>query len=390
MAAEQNIPIWPGSSSFFPGDTPFGFFDNDLTFQTDADKFAIYASRKLGYPIVDIELQDINFYACFEEAVNEYGSQIHQFKIRENYYSLEGSTTGSNLNNTVVNFNLGPLVRLSQTYGVEGGSGGNTLLRTGSIDITRGVQNYDLTSFVSSSVGGRPIEIKKLHHYPPSAMVRYFDPFAGTGTGLQSILETFGFGNYSPGINFMLMPIYFDILKVQAIEFNDQIRKSAYSFNFTGQNQLRIFPIPEREFTLYFDYIIVDERNDATQKDANGNVDKSLISDYSNVPYTNITYSTVNSPGKQWIFRYGAALAKEMLGNVRGKYNTVPIPNDSVTLDGDALRNQAQAEKDKLIEELRGNLEDISRTKQLEKQKLEAEYMSDNLKNVPFAGIYIF
>ena len=79
-----NIQIWPGSSSFFPGDTPFGFYDNDLDFQTDVDKFAIFASRRLGYPIVDIELQDINFYTAFEMAAIEYSNQINQVNIVNN------------------------------------------------------------------------------------------------------------------------------------------------------------------------------------------------------------------------------------------------------------------------------------------------------------------
>ena len=69
-----NIPIWSGSSTFTPGETPFGFYDNDLQFQVDIDKFAVFASRRLGYPIVEIELQDLNFYAAFEEAITTYGN----------------------------------------------------------------------------------------------------------------------------------------------------------------------------------------------------------------------------------------------------------------------------------------------------------------------------
>ncbi len=68
-----NIPIWPGSSSFATGSTPFGFYDNDTTFQTDADKFALFSSRRLGYPLVDVELQDLNFYAAFEHATTVSG-----------------------------------------------------------------------------------------------------------------------------------------------------------------------------------------------------------------------------------------------------------------------------------------------------------------------------
>ena len=55
-----NKPIWPGSSSFSPGSTPFGFFDNDAMFKTHADSFAKHAAQNVGYPIMDVELIDIN------------------------------------------------------------------------------------------------------------------------------------------------------------------------------------------------------------------------------------------------------------------------------------------------------------------------------------------
>ena len=77
------IPIWPGSSSFntVVNPTPFGFYDNDTDFRNDADKVATYIVQRLGYPLIDVELQDINLYSCFEEAVTEYGAQLYTFQI---------------------------------------------------------------------------------------------------------------------------------------------------------------------------------------------------------------------------------------------------------------------------------------------------------------------
>ena len=86
-----NIPIWPGSSSFQPGDTPFGFYDNDPEFQIDADKFAKFASQRLGYPLVDIELQKFNFYTALEEAVTVYANELYAYRVRDNYLTLEGA-----------------------------------------------------------------------------------------------------------------------------------------------------------------------------------------------------------------------------------------------------------------------------------------------------------
>ena len=226
-----NTPIWPGSSSFFPGNTPFGFYDNDSDFQTDADKVAIFVARRLGYPLVDVELQDINFYTAFEEAVTTYGNEVYAYQVAQNYLSLEGASTGSNLDDTVVKPNLGTVIRIADQYGVEAGVGGSVTWRTGSIDLQQGVQKYNLNEWaVSQSIDAGNLEIKRIFYEALPPIVRYFDPYAGTGTDVQGLLQAFGFGSYSPGINFLLMPINYDLQKIQAIEFNDQIRKSQFSF----------------------------------------------------------------------------------------------------------------------------------------------------------------
>ena len=376
------IPIWPGSSSFFPGETPFGFYDNDTEFQSSADQVSTWCAQRLGYPIVDIELQPVNFFTAFEEAVTTYAQYVYQYKIKENIGALEGATTGSDLNNQYVQPNMGNTVAIAQQYGTEAGSGGNVEYKTGSIQVTAGQQRYSLKELFTSE--SKAMQIQRIYHYAPPAIVRYFDPYAGTGTGIQSLMETFGFGNFSPGVNFMLMPMYFDVLKIQAIELNDQIRKSAYSFELINNDELRLFPIPKRNEKLYFDYIVEEDRNNPVR-----NTDAGLITDVSNVPYTNITYSTINSPSKQWIFRYTLALSKEMLANVRGKYSSVPIPGAEVTTNAEALRGEAATEKVLLIDELKLMLEESSRSKYLERQASEAQNVQDTLSKVPYP-IYIY
>ena len=137
-----SIPIWPGSSSFFPGDTPFGFYDTDLTFQQDADKVSDWCARRLGYPIVDVELQAINFYTCFEEAVTTYSQYLYESDIAENMSTLLGNSTGSSLNSSYIQPNLGNIIALSEKYGTEAGSGGSVVYKKGSIDIVQGQQTY--------------------------------------------------------------------------------------------------------------------------------------------------------------------------------------------------------------------------------------------------------
>jgi hypothetical protein len=376
-----NTPIWPGSSSFFPGETPFGFYDNDIEFQTDADKVSVFCSRRLGYPLADVELQDINFYAAFEEAVTTYGNEVFAYKASENYLSLEGSPTGSNLNYKLTQPNLGTQIRIAESYGVEAGVGGNVEYRTGSIEMTKGIQVYDLQNFANSiDESKNNIEVKKIFYEARPAIVRFFDPYAGVGTSdFGSFMDQFGFGGMSPGINFMMMPINYDIAKLQAIEFNDTIRKSNYSFELVN-NKIRIFPIPLKDEKLFFHYILKSDRNNPT---VSGSMGQGVVTDISTVPYVNPTYKYINSIGRQWIFEYTLALAKEMLGYIRGKYTTIPIPGAETTLNHGDLITASTAEKIALIERLRGYLDETSRAKLLEKKANEAEFLQKDLNNVP-------
>jgi hypothetical protein len=382
-----NIAIYTGSTFFTTGSTPFGFYDADSTFRTDADKVVKWCAQRLGYPIENIELQDIQFYAAFEEAVTIYGNEVYQWKIRENYISMEGSSTGSALNNQVITPNLASTIRIASTYGSEAGSGGTTTYYTASLPITAGNQNYNLNTWAAASASlqsGDSIEVKTVFQQTPPAIVRYFDPYAGTGTGIQSLLESFNFGSYSPGINFMLMPLNFDMLKLQAIELNDQVRKSAYSFDLIN-NQLRLFPIPKEDTNLLFHYIKKSERNLLFVSGSSQN----LVTNISNVPYNNPVYSQLNSVGKMWIFQYTLALVKEMLAYVRGKYGTIPIPGSEVTLNQADLIADARSEKIALLEQLRTTLEDSSRTKQLEKRSMDEGFVNQTLQQVPLP-FYIF
>ncbi len=380
-----NIPIWPGSSSFFPGDTPFGFYDDDAEFAIDSEKVADFCAKRLGYPLTDIELQSTNFFTAFEEAITTYGNEVFAYQASQNYLSLEGSSTGSSLNYKLQKPNLGTQIRIAEAYGSEAGVGGTVEYRTGSIQMTAGQQIYDLQEFANSiSSSKNNIEVKEIFYQSDPAIVRYFDPYAGTGTDIQGLLDVFGFGSYTPGINFLMMPINYDLAKVQAIDFNDTIRKSNYSFELVN-NRIRIFPIPAKNQKLYFKYILKSDRNIPT---VSGSLGSGVVTDISTVPYTNPTYSNINSIGRQWVFEYTLALSKEMLGYVRGKYGTVPIPGAELTLNQSDLISAATSEKTALIERLRNYLEETSRTKLLEKKAQESEYLQKDLSSVPYT-IYV-
>tara|TARA_R110002051_G_scaffold149447_1_gene221960 strand:- start:2651 stop:3808 length:1158 start_codon:yes stop_codon:yes gene_type:complete len=381
------IPIYPGSSSFFPGDTPFGFYDNQIDFQTDADRVVTYVARRLGYPIMDVELQDLNFYTAFEDAVTTYGNELYAYKVRENYLSIEGSPTSSNLNHELITPNFASIVRYSEQYGEEAGTGGNTTWYSGSIDMTAGRQDYDLKTWASASLGLDNedfIEVKRIFYQSTPAIVKFFDPYAGTGTGMMNMMDTFGWGNYSPAINFMLMPLNFDLQKIQAIELNDMIRKSQFSFELINNN-LRIFPIPQNSGKLWIQYIKLSERNNPISKYPRG---KFNVTNVSNVNYCNPNYCEINSIGRSWVFDYTLAVCKEILGYIRGKYTQVPIPGAETTLNQQDLLSAATAEKTALITRLREYLDETSRSNLLAVRAEEAESLQRIEAAVPYP-IYI-
>jgi hypothetical protein len=380
----MNIAIWPGSSSFSTGSTPFGFYDSDTAFSEDADRVATFCARRMGYPIVEIELQDINFYTAFEEAITTYGNQLYSYKVRDNQLTMEGLSTGSSLNKVQIQPNFESIIRLTEMYGVEARSGGNVEYYSGSVDLIEGQQDYDLKAWASSSGidMNYGIEVKKVFYEAPPAITRYYDPYSGTGFGYRSLFDSFGFSGMSPAVNFLMMPISYDAQVLNAIELNDQMRRNNFSFELHN-NTLKIFPIPIRPGKMWFEYIKREDRINSSVVDQPG-----TITNVSNVPYFNPVYAEINSIGRQWIFEYTLALAKEMLGYVRGKYSTIPIPNSSMTLNQGDLITAATAEKSNLIERLRMFFDETSRKSQLERRSLESEYKNQELKNVPFT-IYI-
>jgi len=380
------VPIWQGTSSFSAGNTPYGFYDTDSDYITSIDKFADWSARRLGYPIVDVEMQSGSFYACFEEAVTEYSSQVNQFNIRDNLLHLQGQSTGSNLSGKKVTPTMGRTIFLSQQYGTEAGAGGFVDWKKGSISAVSGTQEYDLNALYGvASESGQAIEIKKVYHDSTPAVNKYYDPYATTGFNTANFLQSFGFGDYSPGVSFTLMPVFEDLLRIQSIEFNDMVRKSQYSFTLIN-NKLRLFPKPTTNHKLYFDYILTSERSN-TLVTGSGE-QPNVISDYSNAPYDNMEYKFINDVGRQWIRKYGLVLCKELLGNIRSKFGSIPIPGSEFTMDGETLRSEAAADKEILIAELRETLEQTSRRVLMETDSEESMRLQEKLNKVPL-NIYV-
>ena len=376
-----DIAIWPGSSSFAPGETPFGFYDNDPQFQADADKVAKFCAQRLGYPIQNVELQDINFYTAFEEATTIYGNELYAYKVRENYLSLEGGDATTTLNDKLVTPNLANVIRYSEQYGTEAGVGGNVSFYSASVTLTGSIQDYDLNAWATENgYEGSDVEIRRVFYQAPPAIDRFYDPFGGTGTGMIGLVDSFGWGGYSPAVNFLLMPLNFDLARMQQIEMSDQIRRANFSFELIN-NQLRIFPIPgdgDNGTKLWFQYLLKSERlansvTDATNK----------ISNVGNVPYDNPNYTNINSIGRSWIFEMTLAIAKEMLAYVRNKYQNIPIPGSDVTLNGTDLLSGGEKDRDALIEKLRTYFDETSKRAMLERKRDESQFRNEEMNYIP-------
>jgi hypothetical protein len=391
-----NIPIWPGSSSFAQvsasyyntpstgsAPTPFGFYDNDPDFKTDANKVAVFCAQRLGYPIENIELQDLNFWTAFEEAVTVYGNELYAYRLRDNYLNLEGSQTSSNLNQAIITPSMANIIRISEQYGTEAGVGGNVNWYSGSVVLTGSQQDYDLDIWAQErGISGSNLEIKRVFYQGVPASADYY--FAG-GIGIGGSFGGFfgglgGVAGYGVGANWFVTPLSYNVGAIQEVELADDILFSAFSFELIN-NKLRIFPVPTDADTgvhFWFQYLLKDERlaDSITQS-------PNQVSNVSNANYGNPVYSQINSIGRSWIFEYTLAIVKEMLGYVRGKYTTVPIPGAEVTLNQQDLLTSSANDKAALIERLRAYFDETSREALLQRRKNESDHAQSELSKTP-------
>ncbi len=379
-------------STFTSGETPYGTYDTDSTFQTDIVSVTKWCAQRLGFPVLQLEIPSGSIYACFEESVNEYSQHINNYNIKnwmwEQYGEksrISGSLSTGSLN--PITPSLGPSIALSEKYGQVVGMDGNIDLKKGYITLSASKQDYDLQdTWASVSESNKRIEVQRVFNHQPAAISRFYDPYAGSFDQAQ-LLDNFGMGNVSPAISFILKPISYDLARANSIETSDIVRKSAYSFEIHNNN-LRIFPRPQSGDAgekIWFEYYVKDDIRNTDN--ANAGL-QGGVSDPSNVPYKFITYSSINQPGRQWIRKYTYALAKELLGIIRSKYSSMPIPDGEVTLDGEALKTEGREEKTQLLEELKEFLESVSLTEKLKAEAEEANAQQEVLGKAPL-HIYI-
>ncbi len=360
-----------------------------------------YTYKKLGGDVLDIELSDGNIYAAYEESVLEYSYLINVHQANNALPSFLGHATGTfdhkgELTSGAASgslkypkFDYGFSRRVSERVGAEIGLK-DSVQYSASFDITSGQQDYDLQDIISSATGkdytgkidGKRILVKKVYYKTPYAMWRFYGYYGG----LNVVGNFHNYGQFSDDSTFELIPSWQN--KAQALAFEDAIytRTSHYSYELRN-NKLRLFPVPTSVSPKSF-WVEFSIPSSNLEDDTNGRSEIEGVNNMNTLPFSNLPYDTINSIGKQWIRRFALALSKETLGQVRSKFAALPIPGDSITLNGSDLVSQGKEEQNSLREELKATLAELTYQKIAEKEAAEVDAAEKVLQRIPYS-VYV-
>lgn len=413
-ASTSNANILPvtGNAANVAATLPFGVYATSAPFLSGAADQVAFTYKRLGGDVLDIELAEGSVYAAYEEATLEYSYLVNLYQTKNSLSSLLGSTTGSfNQDGQLVTgsalsgsdialryprFEYGYVKRVSEGIATAAGFGGTVPIYSASIDRIADTQDYDLqtlisgTSALSSSasfyqqVKDNRITVRKVFFKTPRAMWRFYGYYGGFS--VVGNLRTYG--QYADDSTFEIVPVWQN--KLQAMAYEDALwtRISHYSYEI-HDNKLRIFPTPDetspKKFWVQF---TIENQYEPWAETGRGRQGVEGVNNMNTLPFENIPYANINSIGKQWIRRFALALTKEILGQVRGKFSTVPIPGESVTLNAAELLSQARTEQDQLREELKTLLEETTYDKLSAVDSGQQDAAKKVLENIP-AGIFV-
>tara|TARA_Y100000593_G_scaffold13557_2_gene25311 strand:- start:23449 stop:24750 length:1302 start_codon:yes stop_codon:yes gene_type:complete len=386
----------------------------DSNFVLGAIDQVAYTYKKLGGDVLDIELTAGNVYTAYEEAVLEYSYIVNVHQAKNALPSMLGATTGTfdhdgilaRVDGTSLSSSLdGRRVQLSypkykftywkrvgEAVSTESGFGGSETIRSASIDTEKGKQDYDLQEIVSSSYGtsagsilegNKKVLVKRVYFKTPHAMWRFYGYYGG----LNSVGNLSTYGMYADDSTFEVVPPWQN--KLQAMAYEDAIytRNSHYSYEIKN-NKIRIFPEPTDQSPdkIWFEFAVqTDPWDEDASSGGKNNVDG--VNNMNTLPFGNIPYKNINAIGKQWIRRFALALTKEMLAQVRGKFASIPIPGNDISLNAADLMGQAQQEQSALREELKVTLDELT-YKQITADQAAINTQANEVnKNIPM-GIY--
>tara|TARA_R110002020_G_scaffold34085_7_gene104073 strand:- start:372 stop:1640 length:1269 start_codon:yes stop_codon:yes gene_type:complete len=382
--ANANILPVTGTTTSVAATLPFGIYASSTAFLSGAADQVAYTYKKLGGDVLDIELTEGNVYSAYEEAILEYSYLVNLHQSKNSLSSYLGASTGSfdqdgqfvsgsALSGSKVElayprFDYGYVRRISEGLATETGIGGITPIYSASVQMVPQQQDYDLQTIISASsandtgsafygkVKDKRIIIRKVFFRTPRAMWRFYGYYGGFS--VVGNLRTYG--QYADDSTFEIVPTWQN--KLQAMAYEDALytRISHYSYEIFD-NKLRIFPNPDSTSPdNYWVQFTINNELEPWEESDRAKTGVEGVNNLNTLPFQNIPYESINSIGKQWIRRFALALTKEMLGQIRGKFSTVPIPGESITLNAADLLSQSKAEQDGLRAELKAILDETT------------------------------
>ena len=363
--------------------TPFGIYDNESNFKSEADSMITFVKRKLGDDILSVELTKKQIWGNFEEATLEYSAILNQYQAKSQLVNFLGFATGSIMSGSEEKYireNLEFLSRFAEPYAMEAGIGGSYDSLTGSIQLEAGRQDYNMYTELSGANGGLfnntkgKLKIDEVFHYNSAAAYRFFD----TTSAINYLNNEFSFESFTPETVFYMLPVYEDLLRGGQLDLSNRVRRSNFSYKIMGTN-FRIFPVPTTDSKLF---LRVRQYPDPTQASYRDDTIHG-VSNMNNLPFGNVQYNRINSIGQQWIRSYTLAISMEQLGYIRGKFGSIPVPNSEVTLNSSDLISNGRTDRDTLKEKLRELLDSMTYDKLMEIQSARAEQIQKQLKYVP-------
>ena len=369
--------------------TPFGFFDADNHFQNEADAIVPFVKRKLGDDILSVELTKKQIWACLEEAFLEYSSIINQYQAKSQLANLLGASTGS-LDGSEQKFpreNLEFMLRRAEPYSMEAGLGGSYDMLSGSIQLEKNKQDYNLYTDLKDESGTAlfdrtenspksKLKVMEVFHFSPQAAYRFFD----TTSAVNYLHNEFSFESFTPETVFYVLPVFEDVLRGGQLDMSQRVRRSNYSYKITGRN-IRIFPRPTQDDPKKLWVRVHYSPDPMNPSYADASIEG--VSNLSNIPYGRLIYERINSIGRQWTRQYTLALCTELLGMIRSKFASVPIPGSDLQLNGNELLSQGREDKLNLSTKLTEMLEELTDRKLLEDEAAASENLTRILKGIP-------
>jgi len=394
-----------GTHSDVAGVLAYGIYSGSESFISGAVDQVTYVYNKLGGNVLDLEIQPKNVYNAYEEACLEYSYLVNTHQAKNVLSDMLGNTTGtfdqdgelSGTYQTKANlkfprFQLGYATHIGRGAALHASVGATQTIYSASFSASRDVQDYDLQAIIYSSslesdkpyynkIGSSSITIHEVYYKTPRAAWRFF---GGTTVGTVGNLSTYGM--YADDANFQIVPAWQNVLQAYAYEEDMNVRASHYSFEINN-NKLRIYPTPDGTNPDKF-WVRFRTAEDAFEEEADRKYGADGVNNMNALPFPNIPYENINSIGKQWIRRFALALSKEVLGQVRSKLGSIPIPGNDVTLNGSALLSEAKEEQTTLREELKTVLDEMVYGKLAEGDAAMQESINTVFKTIPH-GIYV-